>query len=107
MQPVRSPSPGIVARRQTAQVSNCSPNYLDSPIVLCNIGLFQISPRTTAIITLMKPFLSLLMLVSSLTFSQAQNFLATLDAANEVPTGGGRTASGLVTLTLTGTTLTL
>jgi len=55
----------------------------------------------------MKAYLCVLVLGSALTFANGQNFLATLDAANEVPTGGGRTGSGLVTLTLTGTTLTL
>ena len=53
----------------------------------------------------MKPFLFVLTLVSTLTVSQAQNFLATLDGLQDG--GGARQGIGTINLTLTGTTLTL
>jgi hypothetical protein len=53
----------------------------------------------------MKILLSLIGLVTSLTFAQAQSFIATLNAAQDG--GGARTGSGIVNLTLSGTTLSL
>ena len=53
----------------------------------------------------MKRFLPLIGLMTSLSFAHAQSFIATLDAAQDG--GGARMGSGIVNLTLTGTTLTL
>src|SRR5262249_37541146 len=53
----------------------------------------------------MKPLFSLLALVSTLTFAQAQTYIASLDGAQDG--GGGRMGSGMVTITLSGTTLTM
>ena len=52
----------------------------------------------------MKALLSVLTFVSTLTLAQAQNFLATLDGLQDG--GGGRTGSGTINLTLSGTTIT-
>ena len=52
----------------------------------------------------MKLLFSLLGLVSTLTLAQAQNYIATLDGAQDG--GMGRTGSGSVLINLTGTTLT-
>lgn len=53
----------------------------------------------------MKPLFSFLALVSTLTLAQAQSYIATLDGAQD---GGGlRMGSGMVTITLSGTTLTM
>jgi len=53
----------------------------------------------------MKRLLPLIALVTSVSFAQAQSFVALLDGAQDG--GGTRMGSGLVNLTLTGTTLTL
>jgi len=52
----------------------------------------------------MKPLFCVLALVSTLTVAEAQNFLATLDGLQDG--GGARTGSGIINLTLTGTTIT-
>jgi len=52
----------------------------------------------------MKTLFGFLALVSTLTLAQAQNYIATLDGAQDG--GSGRMGSGSVMITLTGTTLT-
>jgi MYXO-CTERM domain-containing protein len=52
----------------------------------------------------MKPLFSLLALASTLTLTQAQSYIATLDGAQDG--GAGRMGSGSVMITLSGTTLT-
>ena len=52
----------------------------------------------------MKTLFSFLALASTLTLSQAQSYIATLDGAQDG--GGGRMGSGSVMITLSGTTLT-
>src|SRR5580765_3916296 len=55
----------------------------------------------------MKTLTCLVSLLASLAAAQSQSFVANIDAAQEVPTGGGRTGSGLLDLTLSGTTITV
>jgi len=46
-------------------------------------------------------------IVAGVALAQAQDYMATLNVAQEVPTGGGRTGSGILNMTLSGTTLTV
>jgi len=55
----------------------------------------------------MKTLICLAVIGASLALGQAQEYLATLNVAQEVPTGGGRTGSGTLNLSLSGTTLTV
>jgi hypothetical protein len=55
----------------------------------------------------MKTLISLITLVASLAVAQAQSYIANIDVAQEVPTGGGRSGSGVLNLSLSGTTMTV
>jgi hypothetical protein len=55
----------------------------------------------------MKTFFFLIVTIGSLAATQAQSYIANINVAQEVPTGGGRSGSGVLNLSLSGTTMTV